>query len=97
MNLKAIDNRYLISIKILSTILIFGAIALALFDRLAQPQTLPHFLTPILWFAVFALGSHLVEGIIGAAIAFRRQKNAIATGVYVFFTGTVGLLEVIEE
>ncbi|MGK7923666.1 MAG: hypothetical protein AB4290_00180 [Spirulina sp.] len=98
MNLKAIDRKYLIFIKVLSTILITGAIALQIwmFYFRSQSQELPHFLMPILWLTGFVLLSHLIEGIIGGFVAFRRQKNAIASGVYIFFTGTVGLLEVLD-
>ncbi|MEA5470752.1 hypothetical protein [Spirulina sp. 06S082] len=94
MNLKAIDTKFLMAIKVLSTLLIAGAIALELWTL--YQQEIPHFLTPILYFVTFALVSHFIEGMIGAFVAFRQQKNAIAAGVYIFFTGTVGLLEVLE-
>ena len=95
MNIKAIDTKYLMAIKVLSTVLIAGAIALELWTvyTRTQQQEIPHFLTPVLYLVTFALVSHFIEGIIGAFVAFRQQKNAIAAGVYIFFTGTVGLLE----
>lgn len=98
MNLNAIDRKFLIFIKVLSTVLITGAIALDswIVARDFPFPELPHFFLLLFWFTVFALGSHLIEGIIGAIVAFRRKENAIAAGVYIFFTGTVGLLEVLE-
>ncbi|MEM9538734.1 MAG: hypothetical protein AAGA60_04395 [Cyanobacteria bacterium P01_E01_bin.42] len=98
MNLKAIDNKVLIFIKVLSTVLVTGAIALDswIVTHSLPVSELPHLFRLLFWFTIFALGSHLLEGIIGAVVAFRREKNAIAAGFYIFFTGTVGLLEVLE-
>ncbi|MBP0020770.1 MAG: hypothetical protein J7647_24835 [Cyanobacteria bacterium SBLK] len=98
MNLDAIDRKVLIFIKVLSTVLIAGAIALDswIVARAFPFSELPHFFFLLFWFTVFALGSHLIEGIIGTVVAFRRKENAIAAGIYIFFTGTVGLLEVLK-
>lgn len=54
------------------------------------------FFRVITWLAAIALISHLIEGIIAAIVAYRKGLNPLKTGIYTFFTGTVGLVEVLK-
>lgn len=105
------------SAKIISTVLIFGAIALQICQALIP---LPPLLSTLSSITQVVLIIHGVEGIIAAAlIAFYRQgvqnkptaqsssllidhlpQNTlfavIKAGLYAFFVGTVGLLEIIK-
>lgn len=83
------------AIKWGSTILITGAIGLELWHLgavLAQSQ-IPSFLQPIFWVERVAVGIHLIEAVIAALYAKRKHKAAIPTGIYTFFVGSVGLVE----
>lgn len=82
-------------IKRLSTLLITAALGLELGNIVAHlnHQALPSGLTPVIWFERFAMTIHFFEGAIAAVYAPSRQKQPIAYGIYTFFVGTVGLLE----
>jgi hypothetical protein len=51
---------------------------------------------PVVWLGRFALIAHLIEGMIASFYAPAKGKPAIQYGIYTFFTGTVGLLELFE-
>jgi hypothetical protein len=91
-------KRLLTTIKILSTILITGALGLELRNLYAlQSQMTPLDLPfPLLWIGRFALVAHFLEGMIAFIYAPSRNQSAIASGVYTFFVGTVGLVELFE-
>ena len=91
-------KRLLTTIKILSTILITGALGLELRNLYAlQSQMTPLDLPfPLLWIGRFALVAHFLEGIIAFIYAPSRNQSAIASGIYTFFVGTVGLVELFE-
>ena len=85
-------------IKITSTILITCALGLEIWQiylRLTD-ASLPDRLYPILWLASVALIAHLIEGAIAAWQANACHKNFITYGIYTFFVGFVGLLELQE-
>ena len=91
-------KRLLTTIKIISTILITGALGLELGNLYAlrsqlTPIDLPF---PLLWIGRFALVAHFLEGIVAFIYAPSRQQSAIASGIYTFFVGTVGLVELFE-
>lgn len=99
MQLPPIHPQLVRSIKILSTVLISGAIALEIWNlyvRLTH-HFLPDFLPVLLWLGRIALISHFIEGIIAGIYAPAREKNILRSGIYTFFTGTVGLLELLDE
>lgn len=82
-------------IKITSTILMICALGLEtwqIYLRLTN-TSLPERLYPILWLASIALIAHLIEGFIAAWKASSCHKNFITYGIYTFFVGFVGLLE----
>ncbi len=85
-------------IKVISTILIVGAIALELGNLYLWQMGLswPSYLQIPLWFGHFALSAHLIEGAIAAVYAPTKCKNPFNYGFYTFFVGTVGLFELFE-
>ena len=88
-----------VSIKFISTLLITCAIGLELWNIYAiytQAQ-IPNFLHPVFWIERFAVISHLIEGIIAAYFAPLHNKTPLKYGIYTFFVGTVGLLELFEK
>ncbi|MEM9947578.1 MAG: hypothetical protein AAF810_16190 [Cyanobacteria bacterium P01_D01_bin.36] len=107
-------------VKVISTVLMFGAIALQIWQAITP---LPVFLQPIAKITAIVLAIHAVEGLISAILILRYrlslesgadsavpQSNALLTqklpkstplavfkaGLYAFFVGTVGLIEVFE-
>ena len=88
----------LTTIKIISTILIVGVLGLELRNLYAlQSQITPLDLPfPLLWIGRFALVAHFLEGIVAFIYAPSRNQPAIASGIYTFFVGTVGLVELFE-
>lgn len=105
-------------IKLISTVLVLGAVVLQLIGLVA---TLPVFLQVLATITGVILAIHAAEGLIAAVMILRyrlRPQDAIATsessllmshlpeslplavlkaGLYVFFVGTVGLVEIIRE
>ena len=88
----------LTTIKIISTMLIVGVLGLELRNLYAvQNQMTPFELTfPLFWIGRFALVAHFLEGIVAFIYAPSRNQPAIASGIYTFFVGTVGLVELFE-
>jgi hypothetical protein len=86
-------------IKVISVILITSAIGLELWNiySLITSSTIPSILHPVFWLERFALGSHLIEGLIAASFAPSRKKMPLQYGTYTFFVGTVGLLELFDK
>ena len=88
----------LTTIKIISTMLIVGVLGLELRNLYAvQNQMTPLELPfPLLWIGRFALVAHFLEGMVAFIYAPSRNQPAIASGIYTFFVGTVGLVELFE-
>ncbi len=85
-------------IKITSTILITSALGLEIWQvylRLTD-ASLPSKLYSVSWLASIALIGHLIEAVIAACQASSCHKNFITYGIYTFFVGFVGLLELQE-
>lgn len=99
MNSKDKKKRLFTFIKVISIVLITGAIGLESWNAyvLLNKGNIPSILTPVFWIERFAIASHLIEGIIAAYKAPSRQKMPIQYGAYTFFVGTVGLLELFER
>jgi hypothetical protein len=101
--LRIIDNPsfklIITSIKIVSTILISGAIIWELGHIYARVQNweFGHNLGWIFWLDRIALISHGIEALIAAYYARSYNKNLFKYSVYTFFVGTVGLLELNVE
>ncbi|MBW4642155.1 MAG: hypothetical protein KME23_03920 [Goleter apudmare HA4340-LM2] len=86
-------------IKVISTILITSAIFWELGNVYATftHQTIPTSFNVIFWVGRFALTAHFIEGIIAAFYAPTKSKTPIQYGIYTFFVGTIGLLELFLE
>lgn len=82
-------------IKIASSLLITCALGLEIgyFYLLLKDKMLPSQLNPFLWVGSIALIAHFVEGFIAGFKANTCDKNFITYGIYTFFVGFVGLLE----
>ena len=83
------------AIKVLSTGLITAALGLELGNLTAHFFGLAPFvgLAIVFWVGRIALVIHAVEGAIAAAYAPSRERSALKYGIYTFFVGTVGLVE----
>lgn len=99
MNSTPIKIKLYSFIKVISVILITSAIGLELWNiyALITSSTIPSILHPVFWLERFALGSHLIEGLIAASFAPSRKKMPLQYGTYTFFVGTVGLLELFDK
>ncbi|MEL6437932.1 MAG: hypothetical protein AAFQ80_01570 [Cyanobacteria bacterium J06621_8] len=86
-------------IKILSTILITGALSLDCWNIYLQQhgQSLPPGLSSIFWLGNISLSAHVVEGIIAAIKAPACDRNPLRYGIYTFFVGYVGLQELFND
>ncbi|GAB4227611.1 MAG: hypothetical protein Kow00121_56350 [Elainellaceae cyanobacterium] len=95
MKLAGIRQTSVQVIKGLSTVLITGAIALELGNLIAPfvGFYLPNSLQPIFWITRFALVAHGIEAAIASIYAPSRNKFSLSYGIYTFFVGTVGLVE----
>lgn len=88
-------NGLLLIIKVLSILVISGAIGLELWNLRAAIAQTPIFVLPdlVVWGGRFALVAHGIEGFVAAIYASRQQKAPIPYALYTFFVGTVGLVE----
>lgn len=87
------------AIKVVSTCAISGAIGLEVWNIIAifTHQSLPDLLSIIFPISRFALIAHAIEGAIAAAYASSKNKLFLQSGIYTFFVGTVGLLELFDK
>ncbi len=51
----------------------------------------------LLWVGRFIVIAHVLEGMGAALIASSQQKPPLRQGVYTFFVGTLGLIELLED
>ncbi|MBD2502936.1 hypothetical protein [Anabaena azotica] len=86
-------------IKVVSTVLISSAIALEAWNIYAVIANIniPSILIPIFWVERFIVTCHFLEGVIAAFYAGAKKKMPIKYGIYTFFVGTVGLLELFSK
>jgi hypothetical protein len=93
-----IKGAIIVAVKIVSTLLMTGAIGLELWNLLTQMGPFPPLPVPapLLWFTRFALIAHGMEGIIGTVFAFPRPDLPWFYGIYTFFVGTVGIWELFQ-
>lgn len=87
------------TVKIISIVLISGAIILELwnFSTLITNTKIPSSLNIVFWIERFAIAAHFVEGVIASIYANSRNKMPLQYGVYTFFVGTIGLLELFTQ
>ena len=99
MNFQDIKQKISPIIKVISTVLITGALVLELGNiyAIANNIQVKSSLNPIFWFERFAVSCHLVEAAIAAFYAPSRNQMPIQYAIYTFFVGTVGLLELFAQ
>ena len=101
LNFQYIKEKLFPIIKIISSILIPSAIALELWNiqtiTTNQELAIANILNPALILAHIALSAHFIEAIIASIYAPSKNQPAIKYGVYTFFVGTVGLLELFDN
>lgn len=99
MNVKDIKLKIFGLIKIVSIVLITGAIGLEAWHIYAALSDLaiPGGLIVALWIGRFVLIAHAIEGIAAAIYAPAKARMPIQYGVYTFFVGTVGLVELFSK
>ncbi|BAY78029.1 hypothetical protein NIES25_44990 [Nostoc linckia NIES-25] len=99
MSLSEIGQKIAGFIKIVSIVLIASALGLELGKILGvlDINEIPNNLTPIFGIARFALIVHLFEGIIAAIYSGSKSKLPFQYGIYTFFVGTVGLVELFRQ
>lgn len=92
-------KKNLFAIKIISTVLMTGAIGLELWNIYAVTHQLqiPSSIKPIFWIERVVVGAHLIEAIIAAFNAGSKDKIWYKYSVYTFFVGTIGLMELFDE
>ncbi len=92
-------KKNLFAIKIASTVLMIGAVGLELWNIYAglNHVQIPSSISPIFWIERVAVTVHFVEAIIAAFKAGSKDKIWYKYGVYTFFVGTVGLVELFNE
>ncbi len=88
-----LDKNFSSLIKILSTILITGALGLELWNAYAPIQGL----TILFYIERFALISHGIEAAIAAVSASSRDRSPLKYSIYTFFVGTIALVELFQQ
>jgi hypothetical protein len=86
-------------IKIISIVIIISAIGLEIWNiyRLVNNNKILNILIPILWAERFIVGIHIFEGVIAAIYAPSKSRLPLQYGIYTFFVGTVGLVELFKQ
>lgn len=94
-----IKEKLFILVKILSIILIASAICLELWNlsALITNTSIPSSLNIVFWIERFAIASHFLEAVIAIIYANSRNKMPLQYGIYTFFVGTIGLLELFSQ
>ena len=90
-----ISDRLLNPVKVFSSVLVAGALGLELWNILAGGSLFSD------WKLVFYLGrlvlvSHGLEAVIAVVYAGSKGQSPVVTGIYTFFVGTVGLMELFQ-
>ncbi|MEM9214118.1 MAG: hypothetical protein AAGD25_07190 [Cyanobacteria bacterium P01_F01_bin.150] len=98
-NLDPLNLRENKLLKGFIAVAMLGAIMLPLYKLyiVSHDGVLPSRLDTLVTVTYFVLMAHVIEGLIAGAIAFRRGENVIKAGVYAFFTGFIGLTEIINS
>jgi hypothetical protein len=92
------NQKILTAIKVISTLLIASAIGLELWNITAEftNSQLPNLPGVLFLISRFALTAHAIEGTIAAIYAPTKKKMFLPYSIYIFFVGTVGLLELFD-
>ncbi|HIK06024.1 MAG TPA: hypothetical protein IGS40_15130 [Trichormus sp. M33_DOE_039] len=93
--LKILKSQIVLPIKLISIVLITSAISLEVWNiyRPLNNETV----NAIFWFGRFALISHFLEAVIATIYASSKDEIPLKYGIYTFFVGTIGLLELFRK
>jgi undecaprenyl pyrophosphate phosphatase UppP len=90
------NSQFSTAIKIISTLLISCAIGLEIWNIIADRQ-LPQLPSLLFIISRLAIAVHAAEGIIAAIYTFSNRKQFWQYGIYTFFVGTIGLVELSSQ
>lgn len=95
MKYQTIKQYFFTLIKVISIFVMTAAIGLEIFNlyELLAQKEIPASLNLFIWLAHVPVVAHLIEAIIAGYYAPSKNQKSLNYGVYTFFTGTVGLLE----
>ncbi|AFZ01920.1 hypothetical protein [Calothrix sp. PCC 6303] len=98
MNLNQINPNLINLVKVVSTTVMFSAVGLELGNIYALTNSIrvPSNLDIVFVVERIAVTSHFIEAIIAGFFAPAKNKQPIQYAVYTFFTGTIGLLELLQ-
>ena len=88
--------RVLKVIKVLSCILIAGALVLVA-TKLSGMIAEHTLLERGFWIGTAALLFHVLEGIAAGFLAYRLKENPVKVGMYTFWTGIAGITEILQR
>ncbi|NEQ53817.1 MAG: hypothetical protein F6K11_27420 [Leptolyngbya sp. SIO3F4] len=83
-------------IKVLSCGLIAGALGLVV-GKLSGIIAAHAWLERVFWIGTVALLFHVLEGVTAAILAYRLKENPVKAGLYTFWTGFVGIVEILQR
>jgi hypothetical protein len=97
MKYQNIKESFFLIVKVISTFLMTSAIGLEIFNifELLTKQEIPATLNLLIHLAYIPIIAHFIEALIAAYYAPSKNQNPLKYSVYTFFTGTVGLLELL--
>lgn len=88
--------RVLKMIKVVSCLLIAGALLLVA-TKLSGIIAEHTFLERVFWIGTAALLFHVLEGIAAGVLAYRLKENPVKAGMYTFWTGIAGIVEILQR
>ncbi|MCF4970051.1 hypothetical protein CV014_24510 [Nostoc sp. CMAA1605] len=96
---KILNSKMVFPIKLISVFLITSAIVLEIWNIYTpfNNETTSNSLNIVFWIGRFALFSHFLEAIIATFYANSRNRIPLQYGIYTFFVGTIGLLELFRK
>lgn len=83
-------------LKVISCILIIGALGLVVL-KLSGMITENTLLERVFWIGTAALLFHVLEGMAAGILAYRLKENPFRVGMYTFWTGVVGIIEILQR
>ena len=97
--MKLINQGILLPIKVLSTSIIIGAIALEIWNIYTNYAhvEIPNKIGSFFWFERLVVTAHLMEALVAAYFASKKDRSSVKYATYTFFVGTVGLLELFSS
>ena len=90
-----VSHRLINIVKVLACIVISGALGLELWNIVLHDSLYSDW-PMVFWFGRFALISHGIEAIAALFYASTKEKQPLGYGLYIFFVGTIGLIELFQ-